>query len=77
MSVPVDMQIIEKIQKADEQLQNMIIKFPAQLQSGKIDNSTSVWLYKAKKDATKYLIDVPAGLADDLLKCFHVNLLHP
>ena len=77
MSVPVDMKVIAKMQRADERLMSIRKRCPNRFKVEKTDTETSLLLYRVKEGVNKFLIYVPASLANDLLDWFHVNLLHP
>ena len=77
MSVPVDMKVIAKMKRADERLMGIRERFPDHFKIEKLNAETSLLLYRVKKDVNRFLIYVPASLANDLLAWFHVNLLHP
>ena len=77
VSVPVDMKVIAKMQRADERLMGIRERCPNWFKVEKIDAETSLLLYRVKEDVNRFLMYVPASLANALLGWFHVNLFYP
>ena len=55
----------------------MYKEFPDRFRMTKINDKTSVLMYRVHKGDDRYLIYVPLSMAEDQLGWFHENLLHP